>query len=157
MKVRLAAVALLLLALHAAWLWQPERQVRLHQAHFLKAVERRKWDRMAGFIAENYSDRWGHDKGFVVSGSREVFRQFLFLTVEHAVASCVVEGGAATVRAAVKISGTGGPVAQYAMGKVNSLGEPFDFHWEKRSWKPWDWQLVRVSHPVLHIPDGPVL
>ena len=154
MKVRIAAVLLLALALHAAWLWQPERQVRLHQAHFLKAVERRKWDRMAGFIADNYSDQWAHDKGFVTGGSREVFRQFLFLTIEHAVDSCVVEDGSATVRAVVKIGGTGSPVAQYAMAKVNTLGDPFTFRWEKQSWQPWDWQLQRIAHPVLVIPDG---
>ena len=152
MKVRLAAAVLIALALHAAWLWQPERQVRLHQAHFVKAVERRKWDRMAGFIAQNYSDQWEHDKEFVIRGSRDVFGQFLFLTIEHAIASCAVEGDAGTVRAVVKISGTGGPVAQFVMGKVNSLRDPFVFGWEKRSWKPWDWHLVRVGHPVLDIP-----
>ena len=53
-------------ALYAAWLGQPARQVRLHTAHFLGTVERRKWNRVQAFVADNYSDRWGHDKEFVL-------------------------------------------------------------------------------------------
>src|SRR5688572_20180383 len=62
-KYRAAAAAVLgALALYLLWLWQPERQVRLHTAHFLKKVERRNWEAATRFLAADYRDRWGHDR-----------------------------------------------------------------------------------------------
>lgn len=138
-------------ALYAAWLWQPGRQVRLHTVHFLKAVERRKWDTAGGFVAEHYSDRWGHDKENVLRDARAVFQQFLFLTIQSDPESASLTGRDAEIRAPVKIAGQGGPVADYVIGKVNTLRAPFVFAWTRRSWKPWDWQLVRIDHPELEI------
>ena len=148
----LATVALLLAAaLYAAWLWQPERQVRLHHAHFLGAVERRKWDRMQGFVADNYSDRWGHDKEFVLREAREVFRHFLFLTIQGEPASFIVTDRTAEVRAQIRIAGEGSPIAQLVIEKVNSQGEPFVFAWVRHGWQPWDWRLTRIDHPSLDL------
>ena len=49
----LGACALLAIVLWCAWLWQPERQVRLHQRNFLQALEDRDWERLAEFV-----DQW---------------------------------------------------------------------------------------------------
>src|SRR5688572_6808386 len=57
-----AAVALVTLVLFLLWRWQPERQVRLHTSHFLKSVERRNWDSAKNFLADDYTDRWEHNK-----------------------------------------------------------------------------------------------
>ncbi len=138
-------------ALYAAWLWQPGRQVRLHTVHFLKAVERRKWDKVQGFVAENYSDRWGHDKENVLADAHAVFRQFLFLTIQSGPEEATIAGDQAEIRSPVKIAGRGGPVAEFVIEKVNTLRAPFVFAWVKRSWQPWDWQLVRIDHPELEI------
>lgn len=140
-----------MLALYLLWLWQPERQVRLHTTHFLKNVERRNWDRAAVFIAANYADRWGHDKEFVLRESREAFRQFLFLTIEKKTLACELHGDSATTRTVVKISGSGGPLAQLVMQRVNTLREPFVFEWHRQSGAPWDWQLTRVDQPELNL------
>src|SRR5690349_19532500 len=53
-----AAAAFVALVLFLWWRWQPERQVRLHTAHFLKSVERRNWNSMQNFLADDYTDRW---------------------------------------------------------------------------------------------------
>jgi hypothetical protein len=154
-KSALAAMAGLVgLALYLTWLWQPELQVRLHQKHFLQAVERRNWDAVEKFLADDYADRWEHDKAFVVSASREVFRQFLFLTVEHRIESCVVEGADGVARVTVKITGSGGPVAQYVVSTVNALREPFVFSWVRRG-RPWDWQLIRFEQRELKLDQAP--
>jgi len=144
-----AAAALLALALFLLWLWKPERQVRLHTSHFLKNVERRNWDSARKFLAEDYTDRWDHTAESAMVDAREAFRQFLFLTVENRTDSCEMAGDRATARTVVKVSGNGGPVAQLVMERVNTLSGPFTFDWRKASWKPWDWQLVRVDHPGL--------
>jgi hypothetical protein len=146
-----AGSVLLALALYAAWLWQPERQVRLHTAHFLKAVERRNWDGVQGFVSDKYSDRWGHDKEIVVREAREVFRQFVLLTVQNETVACDVAAGTGIAHTRVKLAGNGGPLAQFAVEKVNRLREPFVFEWRSMSWKPWDWRLVRVDHPELDL------
>jgi hypothetical protein len=150
-----SAAASLVVALWLAWLWQPERQVRWHTAGFLGAIQRRNDDKMEGFIAEEYSDRWGHDKRFVITASRQVFQQFVFLTIEHQVLAASLEGGSGRIVARVKISGQGGPVAEYVMGRVNGLAEPFAFVWRKRSGRPWDWELISVEHPSLEIEAEP--
>lgn len=140
--------------LYAAWLWQPERQVRLHTVHFLKAVERRNWDTAQGFVGEEYSDRWGHDKENVFIDARAVFRHFLFLTIQSEPEPAAIAGSTAEIRSPVKIGGRGGPVAELVIERVNTLRAPFVFTWMRRSWKPWDWQLVRIDHPDLEIERG---
>lgn len=133
-----------------AWLWQPERQVRLHTAHLLGGIEHRSWDRVSHFLADDYSDRWGHDKAFVATALRQVFGNFLFLRIEHEVRAIAMPEGRVVAR--VKMTGQGGPVAQFVVTKVNGLAEPFTFTWRKRSSWPWAWQLTAVDHPSLE-PD----
>jgi hypothetical protein len=144
-----AAVALVALVLFLLWRWQPERQVRLHTSHFLKSVERRNWDSAKNFLADDYTDRWEHNKESAIADAREAFRQFMFVTIENRIDSCEMGDKQATARTVIKISGNGGPVAQLVMERVNTLSGPFTFEWRKASWKPWDWQLVRVDHPEL--------
>jgi hypothetical protein len=149
-RMALAGCAvLLIITAYLAWHWQPERQVRAHTRQLLSAVERRNWDTMRALLADNYSDRWGHDKEFVLKGCEQVFGTFLFLNVEHEITAVDLGFGSATAR--VKISGQGGAPAQFVMSTVNGLPEPFVFFWEQRSGKPWDWQLVKVEQPSLEI------
>ena len=140
-------------AIYLLALWQPERQVRLHQSHLIRAVEKRNWDRFASFVADDYSDLWGHDRTFVLRESREVFRQFLFLTLRQEIESAEADFGRGKVSARLEIEGSGGPLAELAKQHVNGLRHPFTFHWQQGSWKPWDWQLTRVEQPELRLPD----
>ena len=145
----LAAVALVVFL---ALLWQPARQVRLHQEHFLKAVAKRNWEKVGHFIGAEYHDRWGHDKENVLAQSAQVFGQFLFCNIQSEERSLVLENGSATVSAKLVMGGTGGPLADYAMQRVNALTVPFVFKWVRKSWKPWDWELTEVNQPELTIP-----
>jgi hypothetical protein len=147
------AVALVALAVFLIVLWSPERQARLHQEHLLGAVSDKNWARVASFIAEDYSDRWGHDKTFVLQATREVFAQFFALELSMQDPVLSVRDGAGEVSARLIAKGSGGPFAQMAIDRLQSLPEPFTFRWQKRSWKPWDWALVRVDHPTLEIPS----
>ena len=151
-RVALATVAALLLAsLYLTWLWQPNRQVRRHQMALIKAVEKRNWEDVAALISDTYADRWEHDKEFVIDGSREVFRQFLFLTIQQQITEADLAGDEGQIHARLRISGSGSAVAQYAMAKVNTLVEPFTFTWTKPGWQPWRWRLTRLDHPKLEI------
>ncbi|HEX5177680.1 MAG TPA: hypothetical protein VFV83_11645 [Chthoniobacteraceae bacterium] len=147
------AATLVALLLYCAALWQPQRQLRLHQANLLRAVEKRDWERVATFFADDYSDRWGHDKASVIERAREVFRQFLFVKIRHAITTIDRLNDSASVAASIKIDGSGGPLAQFAEERVDALRDPFVFRWSKQSWKPWDWKLREVNQPELEIPE----
>ena len=150
MRVAAAALALATV-IYCLVLWQPERQVRLHQRNFLRAAEKKKWERLAQFVAPDYSDRWGHDKEIVVQQAREALRQFLFLSIAQEERAAHVLDGKGTLAGRLAVEGSGGPLAEIVQQHVNSLSEPFTFHWQQRSWKPWDWKLVRVDQPELEV------
>jgi len=140
-----------LIFLRCLWLWQPERQVLLHQDHLLDAAEIRNWKRFDQFIANNYADRWGHDKAFLVRESSEVLRQFFGLTIKRDRVECRVQGDRATVLDHLKLEGKGTPIAVLAASTVNELQEPFSFEWKRQSWKPWDWVLISADQPQLNL------
>ncbi|MEP6671343.1 MAG: hypothetical protein ABJF10_19430 [Chthoniobacter sp.] len=146
-----AAIAFVLWALWLLWLWQPERQVRLHTTHFLKKVERRNWEGARVFLADDFTDRWAHDKNSALEDAKQVFSQFLFLTIENRTDNCDIRGTAATTRTRVKISGNGSAITQMVMERVNGLREPFVFTWRKAGSAPWDWQLTHIDQPELSI------
>jgi hypothetical protein len=136
------------------WLWQPERQVRRHTEALLEACEDRDWEELRALLADDYSDRWGHDKAEAADRARQVFAQFLFLKLEAR--ELEVEEAEATglARAHLVLQGRGGPLAEMAIQRLAELRQPFVFRWQQRSWKPWDWQLVQVEQAELRIESG---
>jgi hypothetical protein len=138
-------------AIYLLWLWQPERQVMKHQENILKSIEKRNWSSFAKFIAADYSDRWKHDRTFVLRESREIFRHFFAVEIESGNTQQMISGGKGLVTAQIRLAGNGTPIAELVKQEVNSLREPFSFEWKRKSWKPWDWQLVRLDHPRLNV------
>jgi len=144
-------MVLALWALWLFWLWQPERQVRLHTTHFLKNVERRNWTAARAMMADDFTDRWGHDKNSALEDARQVFSQFLFLTIENRHVYAVVYGQEGATDTTVKISGNGGPIPQLVMEKVNTLQKPFSFAWRRAGGGPWNWQLIHIDQAELNL------
>ena len=144
----LAAGALGLWALWLAWLWQPERQLRLHHEHLLKAVARRNWNSVSGFLADDYSDPWGGSKTETPGEGAEAFRSFFSLSVQERGREMTREG---RVTEHLHFTGGGTPLAEMVLDRGNSLAEPFVFTWVHRSSHPWDWQLRRVEQPELRL------
>ncbi|HWL51712.1 MAG TPA: hypothetical protein VNQ90_04710 [Chthoniobacteraceae bacterium] len=158
-KALLPAVlaVLLLWSGYCLWLWQPERQVALHQRHLLDAIERRQWNALRDFLADDFEDAQGHDKVWVLKESREMLRHFhIFLTIEdrdttHLLPERTDGSGpvVAKVHSLLRIDGRGSALVDEIKRRVNATDEPFEFHWRKSGWKPWEWQLVYVTHPLL--------
>lgn len=138
-----------MLALFAAWLWQPERQVRLHQKHFLQAVERRNWRKVESFLSPDYLDQWGFNAHRLGPSMEEGFSQFLFLSIEQRLEECAVHGDSGSTKVTVRVKGSGGPMAQQAMSAVNALRKPFTFTWRRESGSLSDWRLERVENEEL--------
>lgn len=107
---------------------------------------------MAGLIAADYGDRWQQDKATVVAQCREVFTQFVTLTIGRDLRGLRAGSGTWLISEKITLRGIGGPLAMAARDAVNSLRAPFIMEWRRRSWKPWDWELKSVAHPELELP-----
>ena len=134
------------------WWAQPERQVLRAQGRLFSTVEDRNFEAMSLLIAEDYRDRWQQDKEIVLRGCREVFSQFMMLTIERSDSRIERKGDSWQLSEKVTLKGLGGPLAMYARDEVNKLREPFAMTWRRKSWKPWDWELIAVDHATLELP-----
>jgi hypothetical protein len=148
-----ASIGLLILVVWGLWLWQPQRQARLHQRSLLKAVEQRDWEELADLLDPQYTDHWGFDKETAPGAAQKAFSQFFFLTVRTEDPQWEFAGGSARFMAKLKLEGSGGPLTEVVIDRVNSLRTPFTFEWIHRSWKPWDWKLEMVEQEELKIPE----
>lgn len=150
-QTMLTAAAGVILALGVAlvWHWSPDRQVRLHQRDFLRAVESRNWSKVGEFVARDYRDAWGQSRGDLLGGLPDGFRDFLAcgILVEDPEVVRTPEGR--QWRGRIRVVGSGGPIAQTVMQTSEELREPFRFEWRQTGRAPWAWQLVAVSQPEL--------
>jgi hypothetical protein len=135
------------------WLWQPARQVQRHQENLLSAAEGRNWKELSELIADDYSDRWSHDKAAVLEHSRLVLSQFIAVGIESRDIEVTESNGEGIVRERLMLKGSGGPLAEMATERVSALKQPFIFTWRQQSGKPWDWKLIRADQPELEIPE----
>lgn len=108
---------------------------------------------MRELLADDYSDRWGHDKVSVVDRTKQVFSQFFAVTIEAQEFDLTEADGIGQVRARLKIKGTGGPLAELVVQKAATLQQPFTFEWRQLSWKPWHWGLAKVDQPELELTE----
>ena len=153
MTAALASLGVVTIVLRCLWLWQPERQLLLHQAHFRHAVEGRDWGRIHEMLDAGYSDRWGYTRDTGIQEARQWLGQFFALTVTADPAGDQLAADGGTVTERWKIDGTGTEAAQMVVEHVNAVQTPFVFQWKHGSWKPWDWTLVRVDNPGLNLSD----
>jgi hypothetical protein len=141
------------LGLGLARLWSAENQVRLHSEHLLARIEKRDWSAVAEMVAPNYRDDWGDDRGLLVSRLRATLRVFPSLTITTSSPRLEVGSSSGKWSARIEIAGNGPEFAPEIIARVNSLTTPFELHWQKQSWHPWDWKLVAVRNPSLELPD----
>lgn len=132
-------------------LWQPERQADLHTRHLLKAAGDRDWKKVAAFLDDGYADRWGHDKATAIGDARVALQQFFSLALTGESLTSEMREGRGIVSARLKMEGGGTAFAQEVKRAVNLLRTPFVFEWRRKSWKPWDWQLIRADNAELQI------
>ena len=146
--------AAVVVGLWLAQLWPAEKQVRLHSEHFLRQIEKRNWSAAGDFIATDYRDDWGHDRSLVLNRLRLTLQFFSSLTITESDSQVRLNPSAGSWSAKIQIGSRGGEIAPEIIARVNSLTGPFELHWRRESWRPWDWKLVRVSNPSLELPGG---
>lgn len=135
-------------------LWQADRQLELHSAHFLEAVERKDWSEIEEFVDPAYRDQWGHDRALLIARMRAVLRYTRNLRLEAHEALPIPSGDHGEWRAQVTASGEENELMTLIKQHINTLEEPFHLQWRRQSWKPWDWKLIGVTNPALELPEG---
>ena len=136
----------------AAWcmrLWQPERQIRLHQRHLLDAAGRRDWAKLNRLMDDNFRTAGGLDKGLALKAMAEVLQPFLTLEITGSETGMKEEERTARVLEILRIDGMGSGFSDSVKTAVNQSSEPFEFTWQRKSWKPWDWRLVGARHSLI--------
>ncbi len=144
-----AALLALVAVAWCFWQWQPGRQVQLHQNHFLEAAQDRDFQKLKAMLDDGFHTSGGHDKTSTLQLAAEVLRQFFALEITGSETRIVQAPSGAEVTTRLRIGGRGLPAADAVQEVVNGSTEPFVFTWQRKSWKPWDWRLVYVSHSLI--------
>jgi hypothetical protein len=135
-----------------SFLWQPERQVRLHSEHLVSAVEKRNWSAAGEFVASDYRDQWGNDRVSLLERLHQGLAATRDLHFSVADDETNATGPEGSWHAKITLTG-GDDFAQPMVKRINSLSTPFDLHWRHVSGKRWDWKLTAVSNSQLELPD----
>jgi hypothetical protein len=133
-------------------LWQPPRQVELHNVHLLEQVEKHNWKNVGEFIGGTYQDRWGNGRARLLERLPQIFLVLGNTRIESSAVAIRCEEGRGYWTAKITAKGTG-EFADYIQARVNSLEAPFEFEWQRGATWPWDWKLVSVRNPALEISD----
>ena len=145
----LAAVLALSVAAWCCRQWQPERQVQLHQRHFLEAAQNRDFRKLKALLDDSFRASGGQDKTAALQQMAEGLRYFFSLEIAASETETSIDGAKAKITARLRLSGQGSAPANAIQDLVNSSKDPFQFTWQRQSWKPWDWRLVYAGHPYI--------
>jgi hypothetical protein len=147
-----AAVALAI-GIYLAWLWQPERQIRLHAMHLMAHVQNKNWAKLPDFIGADFQDGWGDDRERLLARLREVFSYTHGMKMTAPAPQIRVQDREGFWTAIVKVDGEDSEMTALIKERINSLGAPFELRWRRESGKPLDWKLISASNPDLKIND----
>lgn len=147
--ILIAAVAIGLLTF-VGLQFRPTTAVLKKQASLIQGIERRSASRIQRLLSEGYADRWEFTDEEIVEAVVDVGSQFMALVVTEENQTLEFKDGVAVVTANLMVSGKPvGPAGQEATKRVNQLKSPFTFTWEKQSFLPTSWRLVKIDNPDL--------
>lgn len=142
--------ALLILVIIVSLQWRPSKVIERRQASLIDGIERRSPARIQRLVSPEYRDRWDFTREDIVETMVDSGSQFLALVVTPEKESVMIEERTAVVRVHLTLSGKPvGPVGNEVTRRVNQLKEPFVFTWEKESFLPMSWRLVKVDNAGL--------
>ena len=147
-------LAAIILGLYLFQLWKPERQLQLHSAHLIAALEENDRSAILDFLDPSYGDQWGHDRATLVARLQAVLPYAPHLRIEARRIIVRDSAGAGEWSARIRVEADANEVTALIKERINPLEEPFLLQWRRVSWKPWDWKLVRVTNEALQLPTN---
>ncbi len=125
------------------------------QTKFIKALEQRKWSKVEAMICKDYADEWGQGPDELKATMKQLLGGFFVLSLDQAVVSSRATKGLGYVRAIIKVEGNGAGLSSVVMTAANRVKQPWFFHWHKRGFWPWSWELVQIHNEELrHVSVG---
>lgn len=134
--------------------WTSTAQLEKQMNALITGIEDNRWSRSGDRVSERYEDRWGWRKDDLRLVFQDVRSQFLVLGLELENPVWDIAGRKATFKAQLRVRGTPFGLGSSIEGMVNREREPMFFYWEKESWSPWSWRLVKMNHAELEIPES---
>lgn len=134
--------------------WTSAAQLEKQQAALISGVEDNRWGRCEKRISARYEDRWGWKREDLRLVFQDFRSQFLVLGLRLEDPSWDIAGRQATLEARLRIEGTPWGLGASIQSRVNREPAPMIFYWEKESWAPWSWKLVRMNHPEVEVSDS---
>lgn len=149
--VLLACGGILLVAVLSwiVWLMLPGVQLERRFDQFIAAASNRNWKKVSALMADDYRDAWANGREQAVRDASEVLRHFVVLQITAEDPQFDRQDRQATVTARLHFDGRGTPIGESIKDYVNNLQQDFQFAWERKSWKPWDWKLVTINQPEI--------
>lgn len=154
-KPRLFLIASVLLLILSGWLVRycffqsPAEQLARVQAQLIRAVEKRDWNTIEAFLSPDFLDDHENDRASALESAKQIFSGFFTLTIKTETTYNKGTQEIGMVFQKLKIEGTGTPVSQRVMERVDQTTEPFVFHWHKKGRWPWDWKLNQVQNEYV--------
>ena len=146
-----AGVVAVLFALTIGVPWlSPTRGVERAWHTLIDGVEGNDWEDVAAVIDAEYADAWGLERAEVLRVLETMRRQFLTCAITRDAGherTMSADKRRSVIRAMVRVEGTGSPVAHLIVQSSQQGEVRTTFEWVRRSWKPWDWTLVRIDNP----------
>jgi hypothetical protein len=131
-----------------------ETQMLGVQTSFIEALKNRKWSKIETMVCADYMDEWGQDKAMVQETMKQLLSGFFFLSIEARVVSSPVVTGTGYVKTTLKLEGHGAGISGMVMTEANRVKEPWLFHWHKRGFWPWNWELVQMHNDGVNYGRG---
>jgi hypothetical protein len=122
-------------------------QMLRRQASFLHALETGSWSKVDAMISNDYADEFGQDATLLKQNMRMAFGKFFFMKIDAQTTKSDSAKGLAWVKQTIKITGTGAGFSMMVVNESQRIKEPWIFHWHKRGFWPWSWELVQVHNP----------
>ncbi len=134
--------------------WTSRAQLEKRQTALIEGIQDNSWRRCQGVISQRYADRWGWKRDDLRLVFQDVRSQFLVLTLLLENPVWEIAGRKATFKAQLRVRGTPLGMGASVERMINRETEPLFFYWEKESWTPWSWKLVRMNHSEVEIPES---
>ncbi len=131
----------------------PEAHVLKRQTRLLKAITEKDLAGFASLVSEGYGDDWGFTRETVCLAMDDVSSQFISLQIDPQKETLTVSGDRAHFTARLRVDGRSLTAPGIGMLSMSaSVQEPYVFTWQKESFWPWSWRLVKIENPGLTIP-----
>ena len=147
----IGSIVSLIVLYNLAFEWPSSIQVPLKQEAFLISLEEGDngaWDKL---LSESYEDQWGFSKSNALVSFQDVRSQFIGLHIEWKPQSTLIDARTGKLTGNMKFDATGLFATDLISSRINSLDAPWVFVWQKESWLPWSWKLVRIENSDLDL------